>query len=218
MPRQFEERSIQQAMEEVEKGASKREAARKFAIPESTLRYRLRGTRPHALAHKDLQMLSLMLENLLVKWILSEEACGRAPRRTKVQAFAKHLAGLKKPLYRSWYELFVRRHPECGTKKSRLLEKPRYELTREEVEEWYERLDRIVRDYKVLPSNMANMDEHCITEGSMREHSVVGSTLTRRSTVKSSSARDWVSILQCCTATGKRLSPLILFKGASLQG
>ena len=218
MPRQFEELSIQQAIEEVKNGSKMRAAARKFGIAESTLRDRLRGARPRSLAHQDLQMLSPMLEDLLVQWILSEDACGRAPRRAKLQAFARHLAGLNTRLHRSWYDGFIQRHPECGTKKTRLLEKPRYNLTREEVEKWYEKLDRVVRDYKVLPSNMANLDEHGIAEGSMREHYVVASTLTRRSTLKSSSARDWVSILQCCIATGKHLSPLILFKGAALQG
>ncbi|KJZ69947.1 hypothetical protein HIM_10670 [Hirsutella minnesotensis 3608] len=83
------EYAIEEAVQKVEGGLPIRSAARDCGIPESTLRGRLSGAQPLRLAKETEQKLAPVQEELLKKWILNEEATGRAPTRRQVHDFAE---------------------------------------------------------------------------------------------------------------------------------
>ena len=71
---------------------------------------------------------------------------------------------------------------------------------------------------KIRPYNIINMDEYGMQELETRAGTVIGSSLSKRALVTSSDATIWVLIIEAGTATGKRLNPVVVFTGASLQG
>ena len=127
--------------------------------------------------------------------------------------------GDHKPLGARWIDRFLRRHDAVKAKKSALLESSRTKgSTREAYQDFYARLEFHIRDKSIAPKNMANVDEHGMQELETRAGTVIGSSLTRRAYTTSSDATVWVTVIECGTAEGVRLSPTIIFTGASLQG
>ena len=61
---------MREACAEVRKKGGIRKAAVKFHIPYPTLRGRINGRLPHAVAHQDQQRLSIEQEDLLADWVL----------------------------------------------------------------------------------------------------------------------------------------------------
>ncbi|OQE07148.1 hypothetical protein PENFLA_c002G03440, partial [Penicillium flavigenum] len=68
-----------------------REAARRFEVPESTLRTRLYGITPRAFSRANSQKLTEIEEESLEKWILSMDSRGSAPRPSMVREMANLL-------------------------------------------------------------------------------------------------------------------------------
>ena len=84
---------------------------------------------------------------------------------------------------------FLRRNPAVKMKNSALLESSRvYGSTREAYEAFFKRLAFQIKDKKVIPANIANMDEHGIQELETRAGKVIGSSLTNRIYLQSSNA------------------------------
>lgn len=73
-PKEF---AIQSAIADLESGVftSRRKAAERYGIAESTLRGRQQGQQPHAIAHQPQQRLTLEQEDFLVDWILEDFIC-----------------------------------------------------------------------------------------------------------------------------------------------
>jgi len=46
---------------------------------------------------------------------------------------------------------------------------------------------------------------------------VIGNALTNRTYIQTLEGTTWVSVIECGTVEGKRLSPVVVFTGASLQ-
>lgn len=90
--------------------------------------------------------------------------------------------------------------------------------TRTNYEDFFQRLREQLDSKDIKPANIANIDEHSIQELETRAGTVIGSSLTRRAIVTASDDTTWVSVIECGTAEGRRLSPVIIFTGTSLQG
>ena len=61
------------------------------------------------------------------------------------------------------------------------------------------------------------MDEQGLGLGFYSNTKVLSSSKKTRTFVKSPQNREWVSVLECISATGRIIKPLIIFKGNSLQ-
>jgi hypothetical protein len=62
-----------------------------------------------------------------------------------------------------------------------------------------------------------NIDETSVALGVCLNSRVVASSLKKKANVKSPKDREWVLIIKCVLATGKRLRCAIIFKGKNLQ-
>lgn len=85
------------------------------------------------------------------------------------------------------------------------------------MNEHFNRLFTVIEELKILPKNIANLDENGVAGGESKAGKVVGSNLTKRSMKITSGARTWVSILECIKAEGGSLDPLVIFTGQSPQ-
>ena len=75
----YTEDDIQNALTDLQKGATLRGAAARHSIPHTTLQGRLNGAQTARQAHTDQQRLSAIQEDQLEQWILRQEALSYAP-------------------------------------------------------------------------------------------------------------------------------------------
>jgi hypothetical protein len=217
------ERVISAALADIrQNGLSRKKASSIYGIPASTLHDRIHGSTTKKKSKIRAQRLSPAHERFLVDWILHEEATGRAPSRRQAVAFAQRVLiefGDKKPIGGRWIDRFLARHPKLKAKKSTLLDSARARgSSRAAYEEFFRLLRQVVDVKKIKPCNITNMDEHGMQELNTISGTVIGNSLANRALVTSSSATTWVSIIEAGTAEGKRLTPVVIFTGASLQG
>ncbi|KAH9233098.1 hypothetical protein K456DRAFT_53766, partial [Colletotrichum gloeosporioides 23] len=69
----------------------------------------------------------------------------------------------------------------------------------------------------IKASNRYNMDETGILEGRGSNGLVLGSSETRSIRKKQPGSRAWTSLIECISATGNALPPLVIYKGKSVQ-
>ncbi|KAE9568022.1 hypothetical protein CGMCC3_g15870 [Colletotrichum fructicola] len=69
----------------------------------------------------------------------------------------------------------------------------------------------------IKPSKRYNMDETGILEGRGSNGLVLGSSETRSIRKKQPGSRAWTSLIECISATGKALPPLVIYKGKNVQ-
>jgi hypothetical protein len=120
-----------------------REAARRFNVPESTLRTRLRGTTFRAETRANSHKLTEIEEESLEKWILSIDRRGGAPRPTMVREMANLLLEKRGTtpvlsVSENWVTKFVKRRPLLS---SRFSKRYNYERAKCEdpkiIREWF---------------------------------------------------------------------------------
>ena len=70
---------------------------------------------------------------------------------------------------------------------------------------------------EIKPANRWNMDEAGIMEGQGQNGLVLGSAATHTVFRKGSGIRVWTSFIECISETGQSLSPLVIFKGKTVQ-
>jgi 4-hydroxybenzoate polyprenyltransferase len=123
-----------------------------------------------------------------------------------------------RPLGKNWIYRFIRRNPSIKTKVGRPLSAARATYTTKgAVINFFDLLESYTREKGIISSNIANMDENGLQEGETSGSRVPGSSLTRRTFKKASDNTNWVTIAEYITPTGQRLTPLIIFQGATLQ-
>jgi hypothetical protein len=103
---------------------SVREAASHFTVPEATLRRRLRGIPSRSETRANGLKLDAIKEESLLKWILSMDLRGLAPRHATVREMANFLLARRgsTPVLSvgaNWVTKFVKRHPELSSSFSR---------------------------------------------------------------------------------------------------
>ncbi|KAF5482718.1 hypothetical protein CGCF413_v015623 [Colletotrichum fructicola] len=89
-------------------------------------------------------------------------------------------------------------------------------LLRETHLQWFKHL-AIPEIMAIKASNRYNMDETGILEGRGSNGLVLGSSETRSIRKKQPGSRAWTSLIECISATGKALPPLVIYKGKSVQ-
>jgi len=216
------EENIQEAIALVREGTSQKDAAAAWGVPPPTLSGRLHGRQSNKTVKISKQKLTPAQERFIADWALSEEHAGRAPNRKRLRGFAQLIlmeGGDKTPLGARWVNRFLNRHPNVHTKNSAPLESARVRgSTKEAYEDFFQRLDQKIKSRNIKPANIANMDEHGMQEMETATGKVIGSAFTNRTYIQILEGTTWVSVIECGTVEGKRLSPVVVFTGASLQG
>jgi hypothetical protein len=222
MDNKYTEEDLLNVIFEVQNGETQTQAAANWGIPQSTLSDRLGGIRPKKHAHRGHQRLSPDQERFICEWTLEEEKAARAPSRKQLHGFAQSIlieAGDIVPLGVRWVDRFLTRNPDCHMKNSSLLEAERVRgSTRDVYEKNFRLYKEKLDEFNIIPTNIANIDEHGMQELETRATKVIGNSLTTKTYRRSSGVTTWVSIIECGTIEGKRLHPAIVFTRASLPG
>jgi len=217
---QYTEQDLRAALSDIRNGKSLRQASREWGVPSSTLSSRNRGQESHTIAAESQQRLSPSQEEHLSNWVLAQEALGVPLTHGQIRQFAGRLLLIKgdnQPLGKRWMEGFLRRNPILRTKRARNIDSVRVNgATTSVIKDWFHRL-ALPAISSIKPENRWNMDESGIMEGFGANGLVVGSSERRSIQKKQPGSRAWTSFIECISASGKALQPLVIFKGKSVQ-
>ena len=159
-------------------------------------------------------------EKSLTQWILMQSDLGLPPTHAQIKQFTTRILAVKgdhEPLGKRWMQAFLRRNPSLRTQRAHSRESARINgATTEVIRPWFNRL-HISETHTIKPENRYNMDEAGIMEGLGENGLVVGSAEKRSIQKKTPGSRAWTSFLECISATGVSLPPLVMFKGKSVQ-
>ncbi|KAK8120392.1 transposase [Apiospora kogelbergensis] len=144
----------------------------------------------------DLQRLSPDQEKHLASWIIAQQALGLPP--THAQAF-------------------IRRNPVIKVLRARAIDSKRVNgASVEVIRSWFQRLEQ-PDIQEIKPANRYNMDEAGVLEGIGSNGLVLGSTENRSIRKKQPGSKAWTSFIECISALGRTIPPLVIFKGKTVQ-
>jgi hypothetical protein len=217
------ETRIQEAITALRSGSSKsiRQAADTFDVPRSTLQDRLRGLRPNKISKQGMQRLTPEEEDSIDRAVHQLFLWGWPISISGLETLARQLLdhkGDQEPLGKNWYLAFLARHPDLKTLWSRTLDQSRKDATNyETASKWFNLYQTIKALYDIDDDDTYNMDE----KGCMRGIGENVKVLVPRSEAEAFSIqpgnREWVSIIECISATGYILPPLFIFQGQRIQ-
>jgi hypothetical protein len=197
-----------------------REAARVYNIPRSTLQDRLRGKTFRNEARANSHKLTQSEEESLVRWILSMDQRGAAPRPSHVREMANILLAKRgttpiQAVGEKWVYNFIKRRDELKTRFSR-----RYNHQRAKCEdpkvitEWFNRVQVTRMQYGIADEDIYNFDETGFAMGLVATAKVVTrAEMVGRPFLVQPGNREWVTSIECVNCTGWALPPCIIFKG-----
>ncbi|KAM5342380.1 hypothetical protein ACJ41O_013346 [Fusarium nematophilum] len=216
----YTENDMQNAIKDVQAGMSSRKAAILHGVPRSTLGDRIGGTPNRADSHEAQQKLSREQEGHLRDWVKVQEALGFPPTQAQLAEFAHRIAkknGYPEPLGLHWVEGFLRRNPEVRTLRSQRLDIVRFNgATTKRIKAFF-RLHELPQIKGIKRKNRHNMDEFGVMEGQGHNGLVLGSSHKKVILMKNPGSRSWITIIECISADGRLLTPLVIFKGKSVQ-
>ena len=163
-------------------------------------------------AHAQEQLLTAAQEEVLVKWIKIQGHRGVPMTYTSVAHAAGEISG--KEVGEVWPKQFLKHHPDLKMKKTMGLEKARAKaLNQFAVNEYFDILADVIKEYDILPENIYNMDEKGIQLG-------IGAKITAmidqdQKVVYSieDGNRELVTVIECICADGSVLHPSVIFQG-----
>ncbi len=217
------ERNIEQAIEALRNGDFKslRAAGRAYGVPETTLRDRLKGSTNRVIAHQHQQKLTPLQEDFLADWILEEAARGQPPSHARARDMANRVVrmnGGTELLGVKWIQNFLKRNLRVASVVGRKIEAARADAaSAEQVRAWMELFEATRTRYSIPHEHIYNMDETGLALGVCTNTQVLTSSKKKKAYKKTPENREWVSILECISATGRTLRPAVIFKGKSLQ-
>ena len=216
----YTEADIDLALQAVANGTSARQASKHWGVPRATLYDRMHGHECRKDAFSPLQRLSQTQENQLTEWILIQDALGLPPTHSQIKQFAQRMLAVKGdhvPLGKHWMQAFLRRNPAVRTQKCHHRDSARVNgASTEVIRPWFNNFF-LPEIQAIKPEHRYNMDEAGIMEGLGENGLVVGNAEKRSVQKKAPGSRVWTSFIECVSATGTFLPPLVIFKGKSVQ-
>lgn len=156
----------------------------------------------------------------MAEWVRNQVAIGLPPTHSQIKELAQRiLQGRGDPttIGKRWLTRFITRHPFLKTQRARTMERARVNgATTSIIRGWFPYLN-VPAIKAINPANRWNVDEAGIMEGKGVNGLVVG-TREKKAILKADPGkRAWTSFIECISATGRYLSPLVIFKEKSVQ-
>jgi len=206
---------------------SLRDAQQRYNIPKSTINRRMNGSRSRRDAHAHEMLMTEQQEEELAKWIADLDRRHQPPSIPRCRLMANDIlrsSDSNVTIGRQWMYKFFERHPDIGTLTGDPHEASRVnQATEQNVRAWFD-MFRAERDrYHVLDRNIHNMDEHGLCIGKINPRRVVGKVKDawgqprKRTKMRNSQNREWVSIVECISAGATCIQPLVIFEGINVN-
>lgn len=203
-----------------------RGASKRFSVPESTLRHRIKNNDFTKRALGPDCQLGFEAEKKLALHIKKLQAVGFAPTQQNVRMLAYNFAETlnKKHTFNKdnkiagkvWFSSFMRRHPDLSVRKAQGISRARTEgMNREEVKDYFDLLTSILTENELLdkPNCIWNCDEIGVQLNNEPGKVIAEKGSRDVHVVTSAEKGETVTILACCNAEGQFLPPFCIFKG-----
>ena len=197
-----------------------------YNIPRTTLRDRLKGSIYRKESRANSHKLTQNEEDSLLRWILSMDQRGAAPRPSHIQEMAnillsKHESTPIQTVGMNWAYNYIKCHPQIKTKYAR-----RYNYQRAKCEdpkiirEWFNHIQIMIMQYGIAFEDIYNFDETGFAMGLIATTKVVTrAEIDGRPKLIQPGNREWVTSIECINSTGWVLPPCLIFKGqVHIQG
>lgn len=125
----------------------------------------------------------------------------------------------------TWFDKFKKRHPQLQSAAQRGLERSRFKAeSPASLEPYFSELGELLNANKYDPSLMFNMDETGYGIGASQSTRVIAVRSEENPPIKSkqnkvkkvtTARQEWVTTVECISADGNVLPPLVIFKGTT---
>ncbi|XP_014211331.1 uncharacterized protein LOC106641424 [Copidosoma floridanum] len=212
---QYSKEKMVLAVEEVKRGSSIIASARKFAVPESTLRAKLQNKYNDKKPGPS-SFLSQEQEKEIVDWLFCCSKAGfpitKSQLLQSVQAFCVNLK-IKNPFTdnkpgRSWYGSFVKRHPEISVRILENVNLNKAKVSEDTLKQWFTKTSEYLSSENVLdiePNRIFTSDKTGISI-------VLASTKSKNRNKREEN----IKVLVTGNAAGDLAPTFILFTGKSI--
>jgi len=211
---------MRKACEAYRKEGRLRKQCLEFNVPCSTLRRRLIGVLPHAMAHQDQQKLSVALEKSLADWVIFQANLGLPVTHTQIRGLAQRICvNYSKPqeFGKRWMAAFLRKYPILKTQRPQRIDSACIkQATEERIRPWFNYL-AIPAVKTIPPQHRYNVNEAGIIKGANDNRLVVGRAKTKVILAKQPGSRNWTSFMETISATRVALTPVVIWKGKTQQ-
>lgn len=166
----YSQQNLNDALDAVSKGLSIRDASKRFQVPFSTIRCKVKGIYAVGKKSGPSTILTTEEEQKLVDWILFVSSKGFPYTKDMLLDSVKLLMKeLKRenPFTngrpgRHWFEAFLKRHPELSLRTPQNLCERRAQVTEEKLRGWFQEIEDYLRSKNLLDidrSRIFNCDE-----------------------------------------------------------
>ena len=200
--------------------SSIREAARVFDVSHTIIRRRLNGSICRAEQHANNHKLTRNEEDSIVRWILSLDQRGAAPRPSHVQEIASILLSKRgdtniKTVGINWATNFIKRRDELKTRFSRRYNHQRAKCEDPKIiQEWFNCVQITIMQHGIAYEDIYNFDETGYAMGLVATAKVVTrAEMAGKPFLVQPGNREWVTSIECINSNGWALPPCIIFKG-----
>jgi hypothetical protein len=228
------EKRTQEALNGVKAGIYQtlNEAAVKLRVDADILYRRCKGVEGRVAAHEDQRLLTQAEERALVKWLTHLTASGYPARHSFLRKMAVGLQNMRiakindasqelvsyPPIGKNWSTRFLNRYPQLKTMIARAIETSRIkEVTRPLIVEWFDVFIKLIHENEILPENIYNMDETGFPLGTIQKAQVIVDSSVRMKYQSQPGRQEWITAVECVSADGISIPPLIIFKGETLM-
>jgi hypothetical protein len=200
---------------------SQRRAAFLYNVPRSTINRRLQHVPTIQAFNQQKRTLSSIEEQSLVEWILDLDRRGFPPNIIDVRRMADVLLANRgqdpppPPVGKCWVNRFIRRQSELQTKWNRKFHSQRARCEDPvTIRAWFKLVQDTCEAYGILTEDTYNFDETGFMMGVASTSKVVTSSDTiGRATLVQPGDREWVTVIECISASSWCLPPFVILKG-----
>jgi hypothetical protein len=126
--------------------------------------------------------------------------------------------GDHEPLGKLWVSHFTKRQPRVASMVGRSIEAARVEAASPEIlAAFFKLFEHVLAKYNIPMSDVWNLDEMGVALGVCTNSQVLGSSTKKKAYLMEPGNREWASVLETVSASGRKLRCLVIFKGKYLH-
>ena len=138
-------------------------------------------------------------------------------RRGRLQ-LSRSMASPARPIGEHWIDRFRTRHTELSSIWTCQIESARYTaVSIGAVQTWFDAVADLCLAHQYDPSSIYNMDESGFAVGTSQSSRVLVNVRDKVSWKVVSGRQEWVTAIECVSAAGQALPPLVIFKAKHLN-
>ena len=198
--------------------ASLKGVAGEYGVAWTSLRDRINnGAVSREFYAKARQRLTPAEEKVLEEYCLQLEKWGCPARVNQLRLMAQELLKAKgdtRPLGKNWPSAFLDRHPNIKSVFTTPQDRNR-QLSEDWdiISHWFQLYEETIKKYTIQPEDTYNMDEKGVALGQGLKTRCIVSKSEKRPKSSQDGSREWATLVEAISLTGKVLSPWIIFKG-----